>query len=107
MSFPLPGGSVSGLAVLHFGIGVCSLGLLMGGSVICWFTGTSMQAVVTGAYRAVVYIKRHMRLDAATASVRDSILLVGLWFVYRSFFFMRIPEDLADDAAVKAEMKGF
>jgi len=218
------------------------LGLLMGGSVIYWFTGASMQAVVTGAYRAVVYIKRHMRLDAATASVRDSkeivrictqyaqrgminifvvifcfalalpffdpyffigylvgmaffglfqaifmanaggawdnakkivetdlrqkntplhaatvvgdtvgdpfkdtssvslnpvikfttlfgllaveiavkmadndlkylvgvaILLVGLWFVYRSFYSMRIPEDPADDAAVKAEMREF
>jgi K(+)-stimulated pyrophosphate-energized sodium pump len=218
------------------------LGLLMGGSVIYWFTGASMQAVVTGAYRAVVYIKRHMRLDATTASTRDSkeivrictqyaqrgminifvvifcfalalpffdpyffigylvglaffglfqaifmanaggawdnakkivetdlrqkntplhaatvvgdtvgdpfkdtssvslnpvikfttlfgllsveiavkmadndlkyfvgagILLVGLWFVYRSFYFMRIPENPADDAAVKAEMREF
>jgi K(+)-stimulated pyrophosphate-energized sodium pump len=218
------------------------LGLIMGGAVIYWFTGASMQAVVTGAYRAVVYIKRHLRLDAATASTRDSkeivrictqyaqrgminifivifcfalalpffdpyffigyliglaffglfqavfmanaggawdnakkivetdlrqkntplhaatvvgdtvgdpfkdtsavslnpvikfttlfgllaveiavkmadndlkylvgagILLVGLWFVYRSFYSMRIPEDPADDAAVKAEMREF
>ena len=218
------------------------LGLLMGGAVIYWFTGASIQAVVTGAYRAVVYIKRHLRLDAATASTRDSkeivrictqyaqrgminifvvifcfalalpffnpyffisylvgmaffglfqalfmanaggawdnakkivetdlrqkntplhaatvvgdtvgdpfkdtssvslnpvikfttlfgllaveisvkmadndlkylvgsgLLLVGLWFVYRSFYRMRIPEDPADDAAVKAEMRDF
>jgi K(+)-stimulated pyrophosphate-energized sodium pump len=44
------------------------LGLLMGGSVIYWFTGASTQAVVTGAYRAVVYIKENMKLDAATAT---------------------------------------
>ncbi|HEY2083523.1 MAG TPA: sodium-translocating pyrophosphatase, partial [Verrucomicrobiae bacterium] len=36
------------------------LGLIMGGAVIYWFTGASCQAVVTGAYRAVVYIKEHM-----------------------------------------------
>jgi hypothetical protein len=39
--------------------------------------------------------------------VGAAILLVGLWFVYRSFDFMRIPEDPGDDAAVKAEMRGF
>ena len=39
--------------------------------------------------------------------VGAAILLVGLSFVYRSFYFMRIPEDIADDAAVKAEMREF
>jgi hypothetical protein len=39
--------------------------------------------------------------------VGAGILLVGLWFVYRSFYFMRIPENPADDAAVKAEMREF
>src|SRR4029077_10316612 len=48
------------------------LGLIMGGSVIYWFTGASCQAVVTGAYSAVVYIKEHMQLDAKTASEKDS-----------------------------------
>src|SRR2546427_707087 len=48
------------------------LGLIMGGSVIYWFTGASCQAVVTGAYRAVVYIKENMRLDAITASEKES-----------------------------------
>ncbi|MDH7496987.1 MAG: sodium-translocating pyrophosphatase [Syntrophomonadaceae bacterium] len=43
------------------------LGLLCGGAVIYWFTGASTQAVTTGAYRAVEYIKRNIRLDA-TAS---------------------------------------
>jgi len=39
------------------------LGFILGGSVIYWFTGASMQAVTTGAYRAVEYIKRHINLD--------------------------------------------
>ena len=39
------------------------LGFILGGSVIYWFTGASMQAVTTGAYRAVEYIKKHINLD--------------------------------------------
>ena len=58
------------------------LGLLMGGSVIYWFTGASTQAVVTGAYRAVVYIKENMRLDATTASEKDSKEVVRICTVY-------------------------
>jgi K(+)-stimulated pyrophosphate-energized sodium pump len=58
------------------------LGLIMGGAVIYWFTGASIQAVVTGAYRAVVYIKRHMRLDASTASTRDSKEIVRICTQY-------------------------
>ena len=48
------------------------LGLLMGGAVVYWFTGASCQAVVTGSYRVVVYIKEHMKLDSSTASEHDS-----------------------------------
>ena len=44
----------------------------MGGAVIYWFTGASTQAVATGAYRAVVYIKEHINLDGRVASVADS-----------------------------------
>jgi K(+)-stimulated pyrophosphate-energized sodium pump len=67
------------------------LGLIMGGAVIYWFTGASTQAVVTGAYRAVVYIKQHMKLDAATASDKDSKEVVricteyaqkGMWNIF-------------------------
>ncbi len=58
------------------------LGLIMGGSVIYWFTGASTQAVVTGAYRAVVYIKEHMKLDAKTASDKDSKEVVRICTVY-------------------------
>ncbi len=58
------------------------LGLIMGGAVIYWFTGASCQAVVTGAYRAVVYIKEHMKLDAKTASEEDSKEVVRICTVY-------------------------
>ena len=58
------------------------MGLLMGGAVIYWFTGASMQAVVTGAYRAVVYIKDNMKLDAATAAVEASKEVVKICTQY-------------------------
>ncbi len=58
------------------------LGLLMGGSVIYWFTGASTQAVVTGAYRAVVFIKENIKLDAATASIQDSKEVVKICTIY-------------------------
>jgi K(+)-stimulated pyrophosphate-energized sodium pump len=58
------------------------LGLLMGGSVIYWFTGASTQAVVTGAYRAVVYIKDHIKLDSGAASIADSKEVVRICTVY-------------------------
>ncbi|MDB6168453.1 MAG: Inorganic diphosphatase [Verrucomicrobia bacterium] len=58
------------------------MGLLMGGAVIYWFTGASTQAVVTGAYRAVVYIKDNMKLDAATASTEASKEVVKICTQY-------------------------
>ncbi|MDE3068898.1 MAG: sodium-translocating pyrophosphatase [Verrucomicrobiota bacterium] len=58
------------------------LGLLMGGAVIYWFTGASTQAVVTGAYRAVVFIKEHLKLDKAEASIADSKRVVGICTIY-------------------------
>lgn len=49
------------------------LGLISGGAVIYWFSGASMQAVSTGAYRAVEFIKRNIKLDSAErASAKDS-----------------------------------
>jgi K(+)-stimulated pyrophosphate-energized sodium pump len=71
------------------------LGLLMGGAVIYWFTGASCQAVVTGAYRAVVYIKENIHLDATTASDKDSKEVVrictqyaqkGMWNIFIVIF---------------------
>ncbi|MGB7767380.1 MAG: sodium-translocating pyrophosphatase [Verrucomicrobiia bacterium] len=58
------------------------LGLLMGGAVIYWFTGASTQAVATGAYRAVVFIKEHLNLDKAEASIADSKRVVEICTIY-------------------------
>lgn len=59
------------------------LGLITGGSVVYWFCGASMQAVTTGAYRAVEYIKKHIRLDSKEkASVKDSIEVVRICTQY-------------------------
>ncbi|MEI6848033.1 MAG: sodium-translocating pyrophosphatase [Chlorobiaceae bacterium] len=56
------------------------LGLLAGGAVIYWFTGASMNAVTTGAYYAVEFIKNNIRLDdgAERASVEDSKKVVEI-----------------------------
>ena len=58
------------------------MGLLMGGAVIYWFTGASTQAVVTGAYRAVVFIKENIKLDSHTASIEDSKEVVKICTIY-------------------------
>jgi K(+)-stimulated pyrophosphate-energized sodium pump len=58
------------------------LGLLMGGCVIYWFTGASIQAVVTGSYRAVVYIKENINLDKKSASIEDSKEVVKICTQY-------------------------
>jgi K(+)-stimulated pyrophosphate-energized sodium pump len=60
------------------------LGLIVGGSVIYWFTGASIQAVVTGAYRAVEFIKANIRLEAGAtrASVEDSKKVVEICTQY-------------------------
>jgi K(+)-stimulated pyrophosphate-energized sodium pump len=59
------------------------LGLITGGAVIYWFTGASTQAVTTGAYRAVEFIKRHIRLESTTrASVEDSRKVVAICTQY-------------------------
>ncbi len=59
------------------------LGLISGGCIIYWFTGASIQAVSTGAYRAVEFIKANIRLDGATkASVEDSKKVVDICTVY-------------------------
>jgi K(+)-stimulated pyrophosphate-energized sodium pump len=58
------------------------LGLLMGGAVIYWFTGASMQAVTTGAYQAVVFIKKNIKLDKKEASIEDSKEVVKICTQY-------------------------
>jgi K(+)-stimulated pyrophosphate-energized sodium pump len=76
------------------------LGLLTGGAVIYWFTGASMQAVTTGAYRAVEFIKRNIKLEGVTkASVEDSKKVVeicteyaqkGMFNIFLGVFFSTI-----------------
>jgi K(+)-stimulated pyrophosphate-energized sodium pump len=59
------------------------LGLIAGGAMIYWFTGASTQAVTTGAYRAVEFIKANIRLEGATkASVSDSKKVVEICTQY-------------------------
>ena len=60
------------------------LGLISGGAVIYWFTGASTQAVVTGAYRAVEFIKANIKLDgdAEKASIEDSKRVVEICTQY-------------------------
>jgi K(+)-stimulated pyrophosphate-energized sodium pump len=59
------------------------LGLIAGGAVIYWFTGASAQAVTTGAYRAVEFIKKNIKLESAEkASVADSKKVVEICTQY-------------------------
>jgi K(+)-stimulated pyrophosphate-energized sodium pump len=59
------------------------LGLITGGAVIYWFTGASTQAVTTGAYRAVEFIKKNIRLEGVEkASVEDSKRVVEICTQY-------------------------
>jgi len=61
------------------------LGLIAGGAVIYWFSGASMQAVTTGAYRAVEYIKNHIKLDdesVKSANVANSKEVVKICTQY-------------------------
>ncbi|HEV2299312.1 MAG TPA: sodium-translocating pyrophosphatase [Candidatus Acidoferrales bacterium] len=59
------------------------LGIISGGAMIYWFTGASTQAVTTGAYRAVEYIKKHIDLKSSTkASVADSKKVVEICTQY-------------------------
>ena len=71
---------LSNLSILHAPF---LLGFIAGGSVIYWFSGASMQAVVTGAYRAVEFIKENIKLDgAAKASIEDSKKVVEICTKY-------------------------
>ena len=59
------------------------LGLITGGAIIYWFTGASTQAVTTGAYRAVEFIKANIKLEsAAAASIADSKKVVEICTKY-------------------------
>jgi K(+)-stimulated pyrophosphate-energized sodium pump len=71
---------VNNLSLLHAPF---VLGLISGGAMIYWFTGASTQAVTTGAYRAVEFIKAHIKLEGAEkASVSDSKKVVAICTQY-------------------------
>jgi len=67
------------------------LGFICGGAVIFWFSGASMQAVTTGAYRAVEFIKKNLDLNKTEADIEDSKTVVrictqyaqaGMWNIF-------------------------
>ena len=77
------------------------LGLILGGSVIYWFSGASSQAVATGAYRAVEFIKANIKLDngSGKASIEDSKKVVaicteyaqkGMFNIFLAVFFLAL-----------------
>jgi len=78
----LPGGLAEVMKNLSLVQPEIAFGLLMGGATIYWFTGASTQAVVTGSFRAVVYIKEHMDLTKKTADVNDSKEVVKICTQY-------------------------
>jgi K(+)-stimulated pyrophosphate-energized sodium pump len=85
------------LSILHPPV---LLGLIAGGAVIYWFTGASTQAVTTGAYRAVEFIKANIRLEGVVkASVSDSKKVVeictqyaqkGMYNIFLMVFFITL-----------------
>jgi K(+)-stimulated pyrophosphate-energized sodium pump len=81
------------VGLLHLSLtdAVVLLGFMCGGSVVFWFSGASMQAVTTGAYRAVEFIKKNMNLSKKEADINDSITVVrictqyaqsGMWNIF-------------------------
>ena len=76
------------------------LGMLAGGALIYWFTGASCQAVITGAYRAVDFIKKHMNLESSEkARLQDSKRVVqicaqyaqsGMFNIFLTVFFITL-----------------
>ena len=89
--------NVNKLSLLHAPF---VLGLISGGAVIYWFTGASMQAVTTGAYRAVEFIKANIKLEGVEkASVSDSKKVVqictqyaqkGMFNIFLAVFFVTL-----------------
>ena len=61
---------MSNLSILHPPF---LLGLITGGAVIYWFTGASIQAVTTGAYRAVEFVKENLNLESTAAASRQRL----------------------------------
>ncbi len=95
------------------------LGFILGGSVIYWFTGASMQAVTTGAYRAVEYIKKNINLDPSAPKKADTAksvevvkictqyaqkgmfnIFIGIFFFALAFACLSSPSSIGGNNAV-------
>lgn len=81
------------------------LGFICGGAVIYWFSGASMQAVTTGAHRAVAYIKENINLDKEEADIKDSKAVVricteyaqsGMWNIFLALLFITMAFSFID-----------
>jgi len=100
------------------------LGFLCGGAVIYWFTGASMQAVTTGAYRAVMYIKDNIKLDdkaslsASTDSSKEVVkictqyaqkgmfnIFIAIFSFALAFAFFSSPSAIAENADLAAKVQ--
>ncbi len=102
----LTNGLTSQLASLSLLHAPFVLGLVAGGAVIYWFTGASTQAVTTGAYRAVEFIKANIRLEGVEkASVSDSKKVVqictqyaqkGMLNIFIAVFFVTLAFSFAE-----------
>jgi K(+)-stimulated pyrophosphate-energized sodium pump len=72
----------AGLLALSLTDAPVLLGFICGGAVVFWFSGASMQAVVTGAYRAVAFIKKNMDLNKKEADIEDAKTVVRICTQY-------------------------
>jgi K(+)-stimulated pyrophosphate-energized sodium pump len=88
-----------GLLALNLTDAPVLLGFICGGAMIFWFCGASMQAVTTGAYRAVEYIKQNMDLNKKEANIEDSKTVVricteyaqaGMWNIFIALMAMTL-----------------
>jgi K(+)-stimulated pyrophosphate-energized sodium pump len=96
--------AIAKLSILHAPF---LLGLIQGVAVIYWFSGASMQAVITGAYRAVEFIKKHIKLEGTEkASIKDSKRVVaictryaqaGMFNIFLTIFFVTLAAAFADE----------
>ncbi|MDX1946606.1 MAG: sodium-translocating pyrophosphatase [Pirellulaceae bacterium] len=93
--------TIGGQPLLHLSLtdAPVLLGFICGGSVIFWFSGASMQAVTTGAYSAVEFIKKNMKLDKKEADLEDSKTVVricteyaqkGMWNIFIALMTMTL-----------------
>ncbi|MDR3108789.1 MAG: sodium/proton-translocating pyrophosphatase [Planctomycetaceae bacterium] len=98
---------LTNLGVLSLGLtnAPVILGLICGGAVVFWFSGASMQAVTTGAYQAVEYIKKTFDFNKKEADIEDSKRVVkictiyaqrGMWNIFLALLFLTLAFAFVD-----------